>query len=606
MRQSVLGVVLVMIVCFFCSFSGSASSSFSGITLSDIMRVTLSTDPINGSDNAMNRITTGTILMYQTDEGRYGVLEIASYGQDLTLNWRTYNADGSVYGSGQGLVIRASYSCDLDGGVEGASSADFQWHLVTSVERYIEPRSGASFAIVQPTTTIFTPALPVQPGKPTAPVPRTGQTSCFPSTYTSFACCQCATGAYTCDTSNCPAGQDGQLRMGTPWPVPRFTDNDDGTITDNLTGLIWLRDANCFQTVAWEDALHQAGRLEDGMCGLADGSVPGDWRLPNVRELQSLIRYGLDERAFHTGGAQYAIPNTLGTGQYRDWDPFTNVDWGLYWTSTTYSDRGLTIDLESLTYGAIKGIREPDECTAWYVDVRNGRVFGADVDCDKSWYPKTVWPVRDTGASRVPRTGQSWCYEAPSGGYRSSCSGLPEECGHGNLPSGQDGDLQAGVAWPIPRFTDNSDGTVTDNLTGLIWLRDADCFGERTWFAALDLANSLRNGECGLSDGSVEGDWRLPNILELQSLIHFGFVDPAVPDTVGDGKCQHGDPFHNLKSWFYWTSTTHEVHMGVSTDSAWCVNMFDGHVVPGAESATYGSRIFYKDHRFLVWPVRGG
>ena len=35
-----------------------------------------------------------------------------------------------------------------------------------------------------------------------------------------------------------------------------------------------------------------------------------------------------------------------------------------------------------------------------------------------------------------------------------------------------------GVAWPNPRFTDNGNGTVTDNLTGLIWLKNANCFGK--------------------------------------------------------------------------------------------------------------------------------
>ena len=36
--------------------------------------------------------------------------------------------------------------------------------------------------------------------------------------------------------------------------------------------------------------------------------------------------------------------------------------------------------------------------------------------------------------------------------------------------AGDDGDLEGGVAWPNPRFADNGDGTITDNLTGLIWL----------------------------------------------------------------------------------------------------------------------------------------
>jgi len=44
---------------------------------------------------------------------------------------------------------------------------------------------------------------------------------------------------------------------------------------------------------------------------------------------------------------------------------------------------------------------------------------------------------------------------------------------------GDDGDLKKGVVWPNPRFTDNEDGTVTDNLTGLIWLKNANCFGAK-------------------------------------------------------------------------------------------------------------------------------
>jgi hypothetical protein len=40
-----------------------------------------------------------------------------------------------------------------------------------------------------------------------------------------------------------------------------------------------------------------------------------------------------------------------------------------------------------------------------------------------------------------------------------------------------DGDLKKGVAWPTPRFTKNNNDTVTDNLTGLIWLKNANCAG---------------------------------------------------------------------------------------------------------------------------------
>jgi len=113
--------------------------------------------------------------------------------------------------------------------------------------------------------------------------------------------------------------------------------------------------------------------------------------------------------------------------------------------------------------------------------------------------------------------------------------------------TGDDGDLEKGVAWPNPRFTDNGNGTVTDNMTGLIWLKDANAGdGTETWPDALTLCSALANGQQGLSDGSSSGDWRLPNIKELQSLIDFGQVGPALPD---------GHPFTDVQNSFYWSST---------------------------------------------------
>jgi hypothetical protein len=92
---------------------------------------------------------------------------------------------------------------------------------------------------------------------------------------------------------------------------------------------------------------------------------------------------------------------------------------------------------------------------------------------------------------------------------------------------GDDGDIQAGVQWPVPRFTDLDNGTVRDNLTGLIWLKNANCFDVRSWAQALTAATNLASPSCDLSDGSVAGDWRLPNVKELFSLIDVGHFDPA-------------------------------------------------------------------------------
>ena len=140
------------------------------------------------------------------------------------------------------------------------------------------------------------------------------------------------------------------------------------------------------------------------------------------------------------------------------------------------------------------------------------------------------------GEVDLPKTGQTTCYDEEGGVI--DCAG-----------TGQDGDIQAGVEWPSPRFTDNNDGTVTDNLTGLMWLKDANCFGAKSWSQALADCNNLSSGSCGLSDGSVAGDWRLPNRKELLSLVDYSQWDPAMPQ---------GHPFDIAQSEFiyYLSSTT--------------------------------------------------
>lgn len=147
------------------------------------------------------------------------------------------------------------------------------------------------------------------------------------------------------------------------------------------------------------------------------------------------------------------------------------------------------------------------------------------------------------------------------------CTGAPVEKTGQKDPyaAGDDGDLEKGSDWPDPRFTDNGDGTVTDNLTGLIWLKNANCFGQRNWATALTDSNSLANGSCGLTDGSAAGDWRLPNVKELQSLIDYGTYNVALPA---------GYPFTDVQSSYYWSATT----FADFTSGAWTVTMSYGSV----------------------------
>ncbi len=119
--------------------------------------------------------------------------------------------------------------------------------------------------------------------------------------------------------------------------------------------------------------------------------------------------------------------------------------------------------------------------------------------------------------------------------------------------AGDDGDLQKGVTPPSPRFTDNGDGTVTDNLTGLIWLQDVAClWGGGDWATVLDTCNNLANGDCGLGDDSIPGDWRLPNVKELLSLVDYsqGFIKLPLTTVFFTDPLFPGSPY------YHWTSTS--------------------------------------------------
>ena len=148
--------------------------------------------------------------------------------------------------------------------------------------------------------------------------------------------------------------------------------------------------------------------------------------------------------------------------------------------------------------------------------------------------------------------------------------------------AGDDGAIQSGIASPNPRFTDNGDGTVADNLTGLIWLKDANCDGQKDWAAALNFGNALAQPQCGLSDNSSAGDWRLPNIRELQSLIDYGNFNFALPS---------GHPFIGVQAFYYWSSTSN----AAQPTWAWAVPMYDGTPITEMKDTD----------NFHVWYVRG-
>ncbi|RLD09135.1 MAG: hypothetical protein DRI44_09225 [Chlamydiae bacterium] len=136
--------------------------------------------------------------------------------------------------------------------------------------------------------------------------------------------------------------------------------------------------------------------------------------------------------------------------------------------------------------------------------------------------------------------------------------------------------MQYGVDWSTnTRFTvDSTDSNVYDNLTGLMWTKDANLH-QGNWTNAINYCTSLVYG--GYSD------WRLPNRKELFSLVDFSKYLPCLP---------LGHPFSAVQASRYWSSSTRAFD---DSGHAWVVYMDIG-----------GAHYFDKTNSYYVWPVRAG
>src|SRR5215211_3607778 len=72
--------------------------------------------------------------------------------------------------------------------------------------------------------------------------------------------------------------------------TPRYVNNGNGTVTDNQTRLVWLKNPGCFSFMLWDDAKLAAANLKSGDCALTDGSKAGSWRLATASEWTATIQ----------------------------------------------------------------------------------------------------------------------------------------------------------------------------------------------------------------------------------------------------------------------------------------------------------------------------
>ncbi|MFO7910829.1 MAG: DUF1566 domain-containing protein [Desulfotignum sp.] len=298
--------------------------------------------------------------------------------------------------------------------------------------------------------------------------------------------------------------------------MPRFFEKKD-VVIDEQSGLMWTKNANLLDfPLTWDEAL--AAAKEINRSGLYSYR---DWKLPNRRELFSLMSHEM-------------INPSLPQGH-----PFDNVFNGYYWTASTC-------------------IRLPDQ--AWYVHLGGARVFKG-----MKHGSYMVWPVRtaenhDTGG--FFQTGQKTCFDG--GGRIMDCHG-----------SGQDGEFQAGMPHQEPRFTPDGD-CVHDNSTGLTWMKNANISQKPVdWKSASDLVSQMN-----MESRYGHNDWRIPGIIELESLTDLEHHTPALPAA----HC-----FTDVQN-FYWSATTSMY----DTAYAWVLYTVDGAVGVGYKPLP----------EFYLWPVR--
>ena len=149
-------------------------------------------------------------------------------------------------------------------------------------------------------------------------------------------------------------------------------------------------------------------------------------------------------------------------------------------------------------------------------------------------------------------------------------------------------------------YTDNGDGTITDNRTGLDWEKLSNDGSIHDWRDTYTWYTAFTTKIATLNSGNFAGhnDWRLPNVHELHGIVNYGTYSPDVDAALGSNGATTWCESHACSSCcatnFYWTSTTAQRFL----NTAWAVDFYDGEVQMQLKtSPTYF---------FYVRAVRGG
>lgn len=216
-----------------------------------------------------------------------------------------------------------------------------------------------------------------------------------------------------------------------PGNIPSYTDNGDGTVTDNVTGLMWSKspDLNGDGIINYDDKIS----LEESEQFIKEFTLAGytDWRIPTIKELYSLIDFsGIDI-------SSYSGTSTEGLTPFIDTRYF---DFG-------YGDLSYErlIDAQILTTTIYTSTTMENAKTLFGVNFADGRIKGYGLTSQKGEKKFYAYFVR------------------------------------GNADYGKND------------FVETEDGTIVDKATGLMWMKDDSGKG-MTWQEALEYAENYSYG----------------------------------------------------------------------------------------------------------------
>jgi hypothetical protein len=271
--------------------------------------------------------------------------------------------------------------------------------------------------------------------------------------------------------------------------APTYKDNGDGTISDQVTGLMWTQDPGTKKT------------FNEAFSGASKCKVGGytDWRLPTIKELYSLIQLNgtdPDPMSTDTSGLKPFIDDSIFKFTYGKEEDGDRIIDSQFATSTKYVST------------TMRGAE-----TMFGVNFADGRIKGYGIEDPRGRGEKTFYVLYVRGN---PNYGKN-------------------------------------------KFKNNGNGTITDEATGLTWMK-ADSGKGMDWPTALDYAENM--------EFAGHDDWRLPNAKELQSIIDY----TRSPDTTGSAAIDPVFTSTEIKNEGgkkdfaqYWTSSSHLSTRGSDT-----------------------------------------